>query len=443
MRPMSATEALKNTTPSFLAKNRYEVLRSRKDSGSDNVFTKQTGRDRVNSIKRKASAEINTVSSKKLNQTAVPTVDVKKLEAMDRKLASLRGISGKLNEDAAKLKVDIGLENVIRTICEFVDVGSSMFEDIISVCKVETAAPEPDPDPDQTELAVADPAPDPGASQTPALTQSQSVPVNQNMYSQVAAKKPQGRTKQIRAEKAEPPVDPKVQAFRDAVKLSERSTLIFNLDLGRHKTLNENTILTKATVALSEAAAAVEGNKGKPPSKEAVAALDDVFSVTENVTLYGRVTKPYVNKANDADPRNKTFFTLPVQYEFRDKDTKFEAERVLKDTCNVDCTTPYPTILRHCINEVISHMRKEYPNEFIKVTVDTTELALKVTRKSKSKGVFKLDDPIKLPLEVLDIKARSVPEGFTLRNLPVRKKSNNLEPDPVADADMEGEDESL
>jgi hypothetical protein len=39
-------------------------------------------------------------------------------------------------------------------------------------------------------------------------------------------------------------------------------------------------------LSLSEVAAAVDGSKDKPPSWEAIAALDDIMSVTENVTLF-------------------------------------------------------------------------------------------------------------------------------------------------------------
>jgi hypothetical protein len=409
MKPMSATEALRNSTPSFFSRNRFDTLRNRTDSGSGsgNVFSQ--GRERVNSIKRKASVEINSDSGKRANQGTFAAVDKEKLISMDRKLNLLRGLCSKLNEDAPKLKVDIGLENVIRTFCEFVDVGSSMFQDLVNCCRGE----KPETTGEGNVLPPAQTAAVPAVSADPDQD-------SQGSYSQVAAKKPVKKKANPNMVGAVPPRDPKLQAFHDAVKQAEKSTLVFNLDLGRHKTLNEKTILSRATLALSEAAATVEGNKGKPPSKEAISALDDLMSVTENVTLFGRVTKPYVNKFNDKDPRNKTFFTLPIRYEFRDKDTKIEAETILRDTCKVDCTTPYPTILRHCIKQVIDHMRKEYPGDFIKVTVDSLNRQLKVARRKKGEGWYTLDNAIKLPVEVLDVHARFVPEGLVMDNLPTK-----------------------
>jgi hypothetical protein len=200
--------------------------------------------------------------------------------------------------------------------------------------------------------------------------------------------------------------------------------LIFNLDLGQKKILNEQTILTKATMALSAAAAEVEGGTGKTPSGDIVAALDDVMSVAQNVTLFGKVTKPYENKANDKDPRNRTFFTMPIRYEFKDKDTRLEAETILRDTCKIDCATPYPVILRACIKQTIDHFRSAYPNDYIKVSVDTQSVTLKVSRKVKGDGWYDHNEPIKLPPQVLDTKARFVPKNFILDDLPVLRRTS-------------------
>jgi hypothetical protein len=195
--------------------------------------------------------------------------------------------------------------------------------------------------------------------------------------------------------------------------------------LGSKKVLNEKTILTQSSLALSAAAAEVEGHKGKHPSKEVVATLDDVMSITQNVTLFGKVTKPYENKRNPQDPRNRTFFTMPIKYEFRDRETRLEAETDLRDTCKVECATPYPAILRSCIKQTVDHFRSVYPNDFAKVTVDTQNVSLKVARKIKGVGWRDYKDPIQLPPEVLDIRARFAPKNFRLNNLP------ELEPDTV------------
>jgi hypothetical protein len=135
MRPMSASEVLKGNSPSYLSKNRFDVLRSRTMSGSDNSIV-TISRERANSIKRKASEEICGDSGKRPNQGSSPIVDPQKLECMERKLITIKGISCKLNKDAAKLKVDPALEGVLRLLCEFVDNSVSLQEDIVKSCTI-------------------------------------------------------------------------------------------------------------------------------------------------------------------------------------------------------------------------------------------------------------------------------------------------------------------
>jgi hypothetical protein len=431
MKPVFASDVLKDNSPSYLSKNRYEVLRSRTMSGSEN-FNASISRERANSVKRKASVEICSDSGKRPNQGSTPTIDPQKLQSMDRKLKTIKGISSRLNEDAAKLKVDPALENVLRILCEFVDNSVSLQEDLVKACTVEIEA--------NTEAgSIVVPVPELASSQekgntgNPSLRDLEPEPPSQNAYSTVAARKPiKGFSQPKQNKQPKPQKEPRLQAFHDAVKQSEKSTLVFNLNLGNHKTLNETTILKRATLALSAAAAKVEGNPGKPPSKDAVAALDDVMSVTENVTLFGKVTKPYVNWKNDKDPLNRTFFTIPVRYEFKDKDTKAEAETILRETCKVDCTTPYPFRLRHCIKQAVDHLRKDYPQDYIRVTVDTDKVALKISRKNKVEGWFHWDEPVLLPEEVLDIHARDAPDSMIVRNLPCKRVA---EPDSEEMAD--------
>jgi hypothetical protein len=294
MKPMSASEVLK--TRNYSQVNIYEVLRSRNDSVVADAEI-QKNRDRANSIKRKASGDINENAVKKPNQIRQLSVDCEKLERMDKKLKMLKGICGKLNEDAAKVKLDPALEGIIRIFCEYVDVSCSLHEDLMSSCTVEI--------PDQQSDTVFAAPENESQSQSQNIVPPTQTAKPQNSYSLAAAKKPTKVTAPAPARTVNhlPKKDPKLQAFEDAVQHAERSTLVFNLDLGNNKTLNERTILTKATLALSAAAAETEGNKGKQPSKASVAALDDIMSVTQNVTLFGKVTKPYENPRNSSDPK--------------------------------------------------------------------------------------------------------------------------------------------
>ena len=59
---------------------------------------------------------------------------------------------------------------------------------------------------------------------------------------------------------------PEIQNFRDAIKEAEKSTLIFNLDMGRVPLINQTTIGVKAMTALTSMAAMAEGRLPSNPS---------------------------------------------------------------------------------------------------------------------------------------------------------------------------------
>jgi hypothetical protein len=401
MKPMSASEVLKTT--SFVHRNRYEVLRPRSDSVGGKSIT--LNRERSNSVKRKASGDINDDNQKKMYCTDPPPTREQCFDSMTQKINIMKGIRGKISDDAAKVKLDPALESIIKHICEFIDLSVSYHEEVAG---------------NATTI-------DSGASDTQneprALESSQESEGEVFVTYSHAAKKPPRVL--APAPKPQQKKDPKLQAFQDAVKHAERSTLIFNLNLGSKKTLNEKTILSNATLALSNAAAEVEGREGRGPSKESISALDDVMSVTQNVVLYGKVTRPFENKKNPQDPKNKSFFTLPIRYEFKDRETRLEAETILRDTCKIDCTTPYPANLRSCIRQTIDHFRKDYPEDYIKVTVDTQDLTLRVSRKVKGDGWYNHKEPIPIPELALDIRSRFPNKDLVMKDLPKRHNSRN------------------
>jgi hypothetical protein len=227
-------------------------------------------------------------------------------------------------------------------------------------------------------------------------------------------------------------VPPEVQGFRDAVRDAEKSTLIFNLNMGTVPIMNTDSISRKATLALTTMAAKVEKKNTSVPSNDSIALIDDVLSVTTGIKFFGNSTKTY---RHPRDPENGAFCTVPVKYEFKDKDTRFRAEQVLRKVCNVNCTTPYPPILRECIRRTVDKVRQDYPDGFVKVTVDATNLCLKVARKSgKGEGSYWIygKEDVPLPPEALDVRSKKIPETLVL-NLPPslspKKQSNSMDTD--------------
>ena len=206
---------------------------------------------------------------------------------------------------------------------------------------------------------------------------------------------------------------PELANFKETVREAEKSTLVFNLDMGTVPLMNTTTMSKKATLALTKMAAKVEGKPDSTPSMEAIAAIDDLLSVTKGMEFFGRTTKTY---RNSRDPDSDAFCTIPVKYVFKDRDTRMKAEQILRSRCKVNCSTPYPTILRECIKQTAEHFKDKYPGDLIRVSVITNKFALKVMRKPAGDNTVwsELDRTIPLPADALNVLARSVSKDFVM-----------------------------
>ena len=244
MKPISASEAIRGRQL-LPSSNRFEILR---DSSNSNI------RERSSSAKRKASEDAEQLQSqapKRPNQGKNSYDDILTVSRLEMQINLLYGITATFNEEVAKLSVDPGLETVLRCMCKFMDTATGLQAELVSSIAARSQvkgdtlgrapwAPKQKVRKDTcTDLSDSD-------METSSATEFRS-------YSQVASK-PKLQVPLIR--KTKPPtsdslVDPKVKAFQDAVKSAERSTLIFNLNMGTTKILNEKSILAKATLALT------------------------------------------------------------------------------------------------------------------------------------------------------------------------------------------------
>ena len=200
--------------------------------------------------------------------------------------------------------------------------------------------------------------------------------------------------------------------FKEAVKEAEKSTLIFNLNLGRYPIMNQETMGTRATLALSKMAAEVENLTTSIPSEEARDTLDDVLGLAKGIRFYGKQTKTYTNSK---DAKNSgAFCTLPVRYEFKDRNTRTRAENVLRERCKVQCSTPYPTILRECMKQAADEVKRKFPQAAVRINVDSHNFCLKISKKEPGGEYEHLQRTIPLPIEALDIQAKKPPLNFKL-----------------------------
>jgi hypothetical protein len=174
------------------------------------------------------------------------------------------------------------------------------------------------------------------------------------------------------AKKVETAEETKVRKFTEAIKDAERSTLCFNLNMGNKPIMNKTTIAEQAALALTAMAAKTEGKSNSVPSSEAIAVIDHVTSLVTNMEFFGSNTKQYKGKEGKEDKEGDkapTFCTVPVKYHFKDREQRVFAEKQLRQVCKVQCATPYPVVVRECIKQVIDHVRKFYPEDFVKVGI--------------------------------------------------------------------------
>ena len=201
-----------------------------------------------------------------------------------------------------------------------------------------------------------------------------------------AVKAGTAHTVQPKPVKAAPtPEEARKKKFVAAVRDAEKSVLLFNLDLGQVPIMNTATISMKVTQDLAAKAATVEGKTSGRPSEETVTMLDDAISLVKGMDFYGKVTKTFTNKNKPEDPMNGKFCTLPVKLAFKDKETKQQAESLLRSKCKIQCTTPYPLNLRKAIRKAIEEEKAKFKEEFIQVRVDPEAGTLKVSRKAGGK----------------------------------------------------------
>jgi hypothetical protein len=228
----------------------------------------------------------------------------------------------------------------------------------------------------------------------------------------------------------DPDTDPKLTKFKEVIRDAERSTLVFNLDMGKVPIMNKETISKKATLSLTSMAAKKEKKTTSIPSDDAVAAIDDVLSVSTGMEFFGAQTKTY---RHPSDPNSGLYCTVPVKYSFETKDDRIRAEMVLRDRCDVHCTTPYLPLIRECIKQIIGKVKQEHPENLVKVVVDTNNLVFKAAYRASKKGEGKsgwtsYKQPIPIPEPAMDVFARRVPDGFTVpwpENKSPRKNSNS------------------
>ena len=136
--------------------------------------------------------------------------------------------------------------------------------------------------------------------------------------------------------------------------------------------------------------------------------IDDTLSCSQ-LEFLGSGTRKFYNNRDNTDKRNGKMCTVPVRMDFKNKETRVQAETTLRSICKVNCSIPYPRKLRTMISEIISSGKRLREGLFIKVKVDIDNLKLSAAARTPT-GWENLDLDRTIPLDILE---RYVPSNIS------------------------------
>jgi hypothetical protein len=197
------------------------------------------------------------------------------------------------------------------------------------------------------------------------------------------------------------PDEIKGKRVKQAINKAEKSSILYELNLGPVPIINKETLTRKVTLALHEnAGRGDQVSEGSITPGDAEEMIDDMLTCA-SLDFLGNGSSKFKNDKNPSDPRIGKMCTLPVKLIFKGKDERMRAEQTLRRVCNVRCTTPYPKKLRAMIREMIDEGKEKQPGHFVRVRVHPESLKMDAFASVDGKWLdLKIEREI--PLDVLD-----------------------------------------
>ena len=450
MRPIIPSTILKGSSANFARNNpptqnnRYSALRdlSPSDARSRSPSVKRKAIDNTYANAAKKSLTVSNsapgfVGIRVSPPTPVAAISAENLEIIEVNSAKVASICEKLHESILAIPEENPVCPILRDFCSLFHIQSENTKIIVEALRKVVipvnSVSEHDTAGAYTAHGVSDSEMESDSEPYSQMVSLGALPKARNslLPSQQRGRQPRGwapandtaHATRTDTSPAPPPLDPGVQKFRDLVQNAEKSTVIFNLDMGRVPVINRNTMCVKATAALASMAAAVEERPANNPSRDTVDAIDDAISVADNVSFFGSTTK----SVTGIGEKNGSYCTIPVCYSFPDRETRIKAEQVLRARCKASCATPYPQSLRNCMKQVLESGRKARPADFCSVSFDLPKLSLRVSWRARGSSVWtRHESLIPLPEDAIMNPSRVPEGGYTIPNLPI--EAGNVQP---------------
>jgi len=194
-----------------------------------------------------------------------------------------------------------------------------------------------------------------------------------------------------------PPVAPKPpppgkKELSDALEQAEKTCIIFDAELGAAAVANKDRLARSFAETVRAKAIAGSAREGAGPdvaaedAAEAVRIVDDALSCAGDLSFLGQVTKPYSNNRNPSDPRNGTFFTMPVKLEFPDRSSRIHFERTLREKCKMKAAMSLPFGIRKEAEKCRQKLLEIYPDELVMVRAELEGLKFVALHKKDGEG---------------------------------------------------------
>jgi hypothetical protein len=161
--------------------------------------------------------------------------------------------------------------------------------------------------------------------------------------------------------------------------------------------MNKESLSRKVTESLCST---VKAGNHDYDIADAEEVLDDILSCSK-LEFLGTTSKLYFNNRNQNGPLNNKMYTLPVRMDFKDRETRFEAEIMLRKICKVNCSVPYPKKMRNLLNDMIKEGKALQPNSFIRTKVNVEKLTVEAHAKTAA-GWVDLNIKKSIPVSILD-----------------------------------------
>jgi hypothetical protein len=175
-----------------------------------------------------------------------------------------------------------------------------------------------------------------------------------------------------------PPTPPKplpgTKELKEAFITADRSAIIFYLDLGPSQVGNRQT-LARSLAAGIRAAALTAAEESGGDQAEAVRAAGDALSCAGDVTFLGQATRPYKNGRDSKDPKNGSYHTMPVKFEFEDRQQRIYFEQTMRK-CKLRASISLPPFMQKERTAFDKALRDRYPDHLIMVRPDPDRVAL-------------------------------------------------------------------